>query len=335
VDPLLNAFGRLTKDSPAIDTGNSSILVGFDLAYVDADGLYREKDGNQNDFITIDIGAFEYGVLSRQFINDGSASTPSRIEFSDESLNLSPHLKGLHVTHQFNIDGGSIGAHNADSFESDYYVVSGRWGIHNVSGISVALDSVFNVMNIFKTYTSFEHQQTGAGNFSIINKTGLNNNQNKILQVLQYYDTISPVSNPHTLGVNYLDFNNRWLIQNFDFQLIPLDTKFHVYYQDESFSAWKHIVNLNNIHPTLDFATVLDHRLLNGNSCAQIQVTQSAENGVFNDSPIGVRYDNSIGMWSIYNENTIDMPVNASFHVMINPAQIEQCTDLIYQSSFD
>lgn len=93
--------------------------------------------------------------------------------------------------------------------------------------------------------------------------------------------------------------------------------------------------NILQMQNTVAHYTLLDNPLLEGVTCAQIQVTQSASQGVFNNSPIGVVYIPGSSQWAIYNQNLSAMPVNAAFHVIISPEQIMECSDLIFENGFE
>lgn len=77
---------------------------------------------------------------------------------------------------------------------------------------------------------------------------------------------------------------------------------------------------------------LLDHPLLNGTPCARPQVT-----AVFNGSPINdyfnLYYDDSLSRWRIGFHN--DFPVGTQFDVLVDPAQVAACTDVIFADGFD
>ena len=62
----------------------------------------------------------------------------------------------------------------------------------------------------------------------------------------------------------------------------------------------------------------LDHPALNGKSTLRPVITQYST-GVANPHPVGVLYSNLFKKWQIVNEDGEDIPVNASFNVMILP----------------
>ena len=63
--------------------------------------------------------------------------------------------------------------------------------------------------------------------------------------------------------------------------------------------------------------TLIDHHELNGNPGAVVLVTQSfGDKYVYNNSDVGMVYDNDKGKWSIFNCNGSNIPVNAKFNVL-------------------
>jgi hypothetical protein len=59
--------------------------------------------------------------------------------------------------------------------------------------------------------------------------------------------------------------------------------------------------------------------LLNDNPSVSLFITQNwnpgGSGGVYNNSPVGVRYD--AGRWEIWNQNGTDISVGASFNVFV------------------
>jgi hypothetical protein len=66
---------------------------------------------------------------------------------------------------------------------------------------------------------------------------------------------------------------------------------------------------------TVGNATYLDDPLLNGKPGAEASVTQNwnpgGGNGVYNDHPVGVLWDEDVGKWLVYNEDGTRMPEGA------------------------
>lgn len=70
---------------------------------------------------------------------------------------------------------------------------------------------------------------------------------------------------------------------------------------------------------TADFLMTLDHPAFNGKPTLKLLITQYF-NGVYNPHPVGVAYNEGVNKWQIVNEDREDIPVNASFNVMIAPS---------------
>ena len=316
---------RLRAGSPALEGGNPvGLLLVADAPFIDADGLLRIKNSAATGGGVIDIGAYEAGDVA--FNHKSSTNTSHVTAFDNMTTNNLSNLDNLHITSNWNPDG--IGGIYNDDNEGLFYG-SNDWRIFNQGFVNMATGASFNISKFAATANTFEHLVTASGaNNSAINRAGLNGNLDKILQVSQHW---TGVYNDHPPGIFYASGN--WRIINFDLANIPQNSNFNVYYQGKSKSAYEHIARPAN---TVFNFTYLDNPIINGVHCAQIQVTQSASQGVFNDSPIGVFYDTSANKWAVFNQNiAINMPENAAFHVLINPAQIAECTDLIFKDGFE
>jgi len=78
--------------------------------------------------------------------------------------------------------------------------------------------------------------------------------------------------------------------------------------------------------------TRLDHPLLNGNPCAQIQIAASTEGGVMNPHELGVYYTGVY--WTVFNEDFAALADNVTVNVLVDPAQAEFC-DRLFWDGFD
>jgi len=314
--------GRLKPASPAIDNGSAFAYTGFfDGVKIDADGLLRIKKSSPmagND--EIDIGAYEKGDLS--FVHNHSGTNTHISVINHPALNNMSELDNLHVNSNWN-PNNSNGVYNNDN-EALYYF-SGFWRVFNQNNTDILSNASFNISRFASSENTFEHLASPSeNNNTAIDNGNLNGQPNKILHVSQHWKNIY---NRHPIGILYA---GNWQILNFDLEIIPDGSNFNVYSQDRSKSAWVH--RSSNANTTNNF-TILSHPLLNGTECANVMVTQSADFGVFNNNPIGVWYTGS--HWSIFNQNSAIMPVDAGFHVMINPEQISQCNDIIFKNGFE
>ena len=316
--------GRLRKGSPASDSGNGfALLTLADSPNVDADGTPRFKRSGNSGPSVVDIGAYESGDLHFLHVNRGSGSHISTINNEDiDGLNA---LDSLHITHMKN--GQGAGDVNNNAFEALYYA-SGFWRVFNENvAVDILTDAAFYISSYGATINTFEHTATDTGlNNTVLDYSALNDNPDLIMSISQHW---TGVYNPHMVGLVYLF--GRWAVINLDLANIPQNSNFNVYYQPRSKSAWVHRATAGN---TVANLTLLDHPEINGVSCANIQVTQSAVQGVFNDQVIGLTYSGFTGTWAIYNQNGTGMPENAEFHVIISPEQIADCQDLIFADGF-
>ena len=68
-------------------------------------------------------------------------------------------------------------------------------------------------------------------------------------------------------------------------------------------------------------STYLDEDLINDNPDAIVYVTQSwnpdGGDGIYNDHPVGVWYDEGAGRWAIFNQDREAMPEGAAFNVAV------------------
>ncbi|HEX4086449.1 MAG TPA: hypothetical protein VHY22_16150 [Chthoniobacteraceae bacterium] len=64
---------------------------------------------------------------------------------------------------------------------------------------------------------------------------------------------------------------------------------------------------------------VLNSPLLNGKPSLKLVITQDlSPTDVYNDAPVGVMYVGSLKKWEIFNEDNSDIPLGASFNVLIS-----------------
>ncbi|MCF6317875.1 MAG: hypothetical protein L3J83_01130 [Proteobacteria bacterium] len=327
VNPLFAGFNnfRLSAASPALEAGSSLGLVFVaDSPFIDADGLIRVKKGTIGAGSgQVDIGAYEAGDVS---FNHVSASINHVTVIDNNALNNMPSLDSLHVTSNANPNGAVSGVFNNDN-EGLFYA-GGTWRVFNENFVNLTVGTSFNITKYASVLNTFTHSATSTSNTTVINNSGLNLNPEKMLQVSQHW---TGDYNPHPFGILY--FGGNWVIVNLDLSDIPVNASFNVYFQEQSKSAFRHTATVVN---TFTNFTNLSNPLINGISCAQIQVTQSTEGGVFNASPVGVFYNTITQRWAVFNQDSNDIAVNTTFHVLIDPAQVERCSNpLLFKDGFE
>jgi len=122
----------------------------------------------------------------------------------------------------------------------------------------------------------------------------------------------------HNIGVWYEPTNERWAIFNQDRAAVPAGTVFEVVVPP----ADRGFVHRAAFPNTVGNATYLDNPLTNGETGAEVSVTQNwnpgGGGGVYNDHPVGVLYDEDVEKWFVYNEDGARMPDGAAFNVAVS-----------------
>jgi hypothetical protein len=125
--------------------------------------------------------------------------------------------------------------------------------------------------------------------------------------------------------------SNQWHVANADQAPLASGTSFHVYSQPASPNAFRVSAMMGA------FIVVLDHPLVNHVACADLHVTRvtsptgspaSADFAV--DYNVGGSYD---GSWFI--RSPVPFTAQTQFDVVIDPAQVYACTDVIFANGFD
>lgn len=122
----------------------------------------------------------------------------------------------------------------------------------------------------------------------------------------------------HNIGVWYEPERQRWAIFNQDRAPVSAGKTFKVFVPRES-ERLVHTATEGNVSGD---ATYIDDPLVNGKPDAEVSVTQNwnpgGGNGVYNDHPVGVRYDADRDRWAVYNEDGADVPEGAAFNVTVS-----------------
>jgi hypothetical protein len=328
-DPqLLSTFyPRLRAGSPAINAGDATFiqtLLFFNgLPQVDTDGMRRTITGGASG---VDIGAYEFGDTS--FVASKASASGNNFAFDHPSTNGLPGVRPL-LTKNFSVNDVS----NPHAIGAWYF--SGAWRAFNQGegGETMPAGTAMNVLvpGLGGPYgASYAHLATAAnisGHFTTLDQSYLNSTSDAIVLATSNWDfSGSGVYNNHHIATGYF---GSWFVLNQDFADIPLNAAFNIYAQDPSPNAYVHTVAAHN--RTLFESTMLDHPLLNGVACAQVHVTQKV--GTVNDHPYDVYYDG--GRWHIYNQDLATMPLGIEFYVVVNPRQVFECTDVIFEDGFD
>jgi len=309
---------RLRLGSPAIDaadgTGLANAIVEAGLPALDADGLRRVKGSR------VDVGAYERGDLGGRHV-----ATLDNIESNWTLLGGplgTPFTSELQATRVYNY-GGRTGA------AFGMYYTAGTWALYNESVGPVLPGLLWSVWSPASGAGRFVHTSTSANTTAWrtrIDDAATNGQPGRIVLVAHNW-TASPVPNyiDHPLGVYYDGSGaaGRWHIANLDQVALPLNSAFNVYAQPPSPNAFR-VAAIPGRQ-----LVVLDHPLLNGVRCANAQVTRVTS--AANPGPSG-GFDLDYGLvdsrWGIF--STTPWPADTAFNVVVDPAQVFECTDRIF-----
>ncbi|HJU39309.1 MAG TPA: choice-of-anchor Q domain-containing protein [Tahibacter sp.] len=320
---------RLKSTSPAIDAADTSTL-GFGLIFnglpiVDADGLRRIKATGGGD--DADIGAYEYGDLSFRHTATPANTINYISTFDDPASNDRP---GANLVATPNFRGGPAGPGVVNDNAFGVYVASQRWRVFNENtAVPMPNGATFNVFAPAPDNGSFRHVSTAAnvsGRFTTIDSGSTNGVPNYIVLATQNWSAGSGIYNPHPVGVVYDAATGRWRIANLDAtgDPMPANAGFNVYAQPESPNAFR--VTATGGTQSI----VLYHPLLDGVPCAQVNTTR-----VWSGAAVAGNHDvyyGDDGTWRIFAYSP--MTAGTTFHVVVDPRQVFECTDRIFANGF-
>jgi hypothetical protein len=79
----------------------------------------------------------------------------------------------------------------------------------------------------------------------------------------------------------------------------------------------------------------LDHPLLDGVTCAQPIVTRVDTGTAVAGGHFDVYYDDSSSRWKIHGYEAAGIAPGTQFNVLVSPAQVAACTDVIFADGFN
>ena len=119
------------------------------------------------------------------------------------------------------------------------------------------------------------------------------------------------------IGVWYEPQEQRWAIFNQDRAAVPAGSAFGVVVPP----ADRGFVHRAAPPNTVGNATYIDDPLTNGEPDAGVSVTQNwnpgGGEGVYNDHPVGVLYDEDVDRWFAYNKDGAPVPEGAAFNIAV------------------
>lgn len=314
---------RLSAGSPAIDAADATTLAfglidnGFPV--LDADGLRRVKLGGA------DIGAYEYGDVT--FDHVASAANV----FGNVTVIDDPATDGNAGALLFPTRKAVYGAGTSDHTFGIWYSAP-SWTIYN-EDFTQAVDAgaAWNVFVPAAGDGAFVHTGTVAntsGSLTTIDNPMTNGLADRIVLVRHDW-TRDGTYLDHPVGVSYSGSGSgaRWSIGNIDQAAMPAGMGFDVYAQPPSPNAFRIAA------PTGSNGVQIDHPLINGVACADVHVTRVYD-PAFPAQTVDydVEYYAGNGTWNIM--STEGFVGATAFNVVIDPAQVEACTDRIFADGF-
>ena len=319
---VLDTQPRLRPTSPAIDAADSATL-GFGLLFNglptnDADGLRRFKGASA------DIGAYESGDVNFTHTARSNTIFGNSSDIDNTALNANPAAV-LIATPNYNI--GLVGGVSYDHPFGAYFP-SPQWSLFNQdSATAMPLGTHFDVMVPASGGGSFIHTSTASsigGLATTISDSSTDNLSDRIVLVTQNWTAGgASLYNPHPVGV-YYGGDSKWHIANLDGATMQQPLGFNVYAQQPSPNAWRVTASVENLHGSAT-SIRLDHPLLDNTPCARPQVARLLGAGLVSGNII---LEYLSGKWYIYGYSGIS--AGEQFHVLIDPAQVFDCTDRIF-----
>jgi len=318
---VLDTQPRLRVESLAIGAADGTTL-GFGLLFnglpvTDADGLRRFKGA------AADIGAYESGDVNFTHVARSNTVFSNETDIDNAALNSNPGA-ALIATPNYNVGLPSGGIDYNHPFGA--YYPTPVWSLFNQDSASaMPLGAHFDVFVPASGGGSFIHTSSVAsigGVATTVSDSSIDGLSDRIVLVTQNWSAGgSGLYNPHPIGV-YYGGDTKWHIANIDGGTMQQPLGFNVYAQEPSPNAFRVTASSGNLTgPSLR----LDHPLLDNIPCARPQVTR-----LFGASFVTGNFDveYSAGKWYIYGYGGI--AAGEQFHVLIDPAQVFNCTDRIF-----
>jgi len=234
-----------------------------------------------------------------EFQNIRQGEFPTDCIIDNPLTNNNPNLI-LIVT----IDFGNIGPRFTDSYS--VYFFDNKWIINTPNPSGIPENTKFNILAVPRGERAFVHtSRATSSNNTIIDNPLLNGNPNA-----KFLITKASFRNRNEVGIAYAPTINRWTILNLDLSLFAINS-YNIVIDDSIFIA--------NAAPTSGNSFTINNATTNGGANNLVFITPLFQ-GVANANATGVWYIRS--RWKIFNQNRVNMPVNAKYMVMSrgNPA---------------
>lgn len=183
-------------------------------------------------------------------------------------------------------------------------------------GATFGADVSFNILyfapgtpNVFNVTAGATNKEA---NWVYVDHPAANGNPRAVLTVQQLAQYGVGAPPPRFYGVWYHSARQRWAVFHED-TTIPMANgeQFDVFVAADTPSSFTIVANANNSRGNALTMGAL--------RCGKLIVTQNyAPRSVYNNHPVGVRFDNG-SEWTIFNEDNAPMPVGAAFNVVCDP----------------
>ena len=184
------------------------------------------------------------------------------------------------------------------------------------SGGSKSSDDTANETSFFYSAT----EENSRGDYTYISDPSIDGDSHAVVLAAPTPDQVTngTATYEHNVGVWYEPVRRRWAVFNQDRAPVPAGTTFEVIVPRAS-ASFVHYARLAN---TVGSYTYLDDQLTNGKPDAVLSVTQNwnpgGGSGVYNDHPVGVKYDAEAQKWAVYNQDGALMPNRAAFNIAVS-----------------
>lgn len=324
------AWPRPAAGSPAIDAADAATLaagiVDNGLPTLDVDGLRRTKGARA------DIGAYEFGDVAYAHVATDGNTGGHITTLADES-----DPAAILFATRAHVDSDGV----VDSYERFglwFGAFANRWTIyHENVGAPIQPGKRWHVFAPAPGGTVFTHTATAANTSAArtrIDSAATNGLAGQILLVRHDF-SLDGAYHDHPVAVIWTGSgtSGRWNIGNVDGAAMDVGAGFNVYAQPPSPNAFR-------LPPAMlgAFVQVIDHPLLTGIACARPQVTmvrdQYEDDAIDEDFLVEYETQSSLaGYWVVRSPAPFRRGV--SFNVLVDPAQVAECTDRLFADGFD
>lgn len=191
-----------------------------------------------------------------------------------------------------------------------------------VASATIANENAGSVEAGFKA--SFVHRasdKNSRGDYTYLSDPRIDGDPNAVVLAAPSTDHANAGTSvyDHNIGVWYEFIDQKkWAIFNQDRATVPAGAAFKVAFPQAS-EGFVHHAELTD---TVGDTTYLDNPLTNDEPDVVVSVTQNwnpgGGEGVYNDHRVGVRYDEDVDKWMVYNTGGARMPDGAAFNVAVS-----------------